>query len=1183
MSNAGQGLSAIAGATIGFVITGGSPLGAAYGFQAGLLAGSLLFPTQLPHVFGPRLEDLRTTTAQVGDPIVIPYGTIAVPGTVIWIDCVEEASTSETLGGKGGPEQSNTTYQYYQSIALGLGEGPIAGLLRIWENGELKYDVRPRQSYETEDQFAARLATSAEYAQTFTLHLGTEDQDPDPTIEAVKGVDATPAYLGLAYIVYPRRQLRDDQGRRHPNFRFEIGTGADVIESANGYLFGAGQSGRLEVFTTYPVPTEMTGPTRIYSYIDVTYPSARVCSGPVQAVNSKLAIGYAALYGPAVNTIRIDRFDVTEPDDPDIDPPVVTRTTVGTLTLAALAPASSTYIMGALVRDQDDDALVIDFLDDDLITHIVKVDPDTAAVIWHTQSASDLDPVNYAKNHASNEQIVDGKIYRLVTAGGFAQAATIDATDGTYTLTRVDSGAVTNGLPSLFGPWGANGATKQILISHPSVGPRLIDLSGVSPVITTVTYLAGAALAQADSQEIVIDWQGGYFYLVDVSGAHSGSLDDRGVRKFRISDVTEVAQIAATELGVSQFTAVYGFVFADDDLWITLVSATNVVRLLRLDGDTLALKSSQVVATASTPALYDLWFNNVGLRTEYSTTTADPQPVSIADIIRDVATRVGVDPTDDIDVVDLEDKLVLGYAVTRPMPGRGAIEPLRQVGFFDSVESMGILKFPTRGKAIVATLVETDLGAHMDGESAPPLVTTKKAQDVDLPRRIWLRYISPARDYEPGQQSSPSRNSGQSVNEPVIDVPIAISGTLAKRAAETLWVDSWAGRYEHATAIDASFSRLDAADCVDLPVDGRLYRCRIEAFDDTAGLIRKLQLRRDDALASVSTAIAADPQLPPPQIILRGPSVLVLLDLPALRDEDDDAGIYAAAYRENPARTWTGVVIHRSVDDGATFAQVGSIMTEAVIGELVDAAQAGPSTIWDGVNVLTVQMLAGAFESRSTGAVLAGANAVAVGAPGRWEILQFAQAELIGANIYRLSALLRGRRGTEHVMGTSEAGDQVVLLSAGGIARLPLQTSEIGATRIYRAVSIGTSVAAAEDLEFAGAGLALETFSPVHIAGAWQDNGDLLITWIRRGRLGQELRDGADIPLSEETEAYEVDILEAGSPQPVLRTLTSTVQHVTYTAAQIASDGYSPGDAIPIRVYQLSAVVGRGTPGEITL
>jgi hypothetical protein len=145
MSNPGQALSAVAGAVIGFVVTGGNPIGAAYGFQAGLLAGSLLFPTQLPHVYGPRLEDLRTTTAQLGDPVVIPFGTIAVPGTVLWIDCPEEVANTEQLGGKGGPEQSQTTYTYYQSIAIGLSEGPILGLLRIWENGELKYDVRAQR------------------------------------------------------------------------------------------------------------------------------------------------------------------------------------------------------------------------------------------------------------------------------------------------------------------------------------------------------------------------------------------------------------------------------------------------------------------------------------------------------------------------------------------------------------------------------------------------------------------------------------------------------------------------------------------------------------------------------------------------------------------------------------------------------------------------------------------------------------------------------------------------------------------------------------------------------------------------------------------------------------------------------------------------------------------------------
>jgi hypothetical protein len=220
MSNAGQAALGIVGGIIGFAI--GGPAGAAYGLQIGLAVGSVVAPTQLPGTFGPRLNDKRTTTAQLGEPITEVFGTDVVAGTVIWLGDVVEHSETEEVGGKGGPEGENTTFSYTQSIAVGLCRGPAVGLLRIWENGKLVYDVRVQQPGESISDYSMRLDAATNYAETFTLYLGGESQLPDPTIELKEGVGNVPAFRGLMYIVYPDRDLKDDQGQRHPAFKFEI-------------------------------------------------------------------------------------------------------------------------------------------------------------------------------------------------------------------------------------------------------------------------------------------------------------------------------------------------------------------------------------------------------------------------------------------------------------------------------------------------------------------------------------------------------------------------------------------------------------------------------------------------------------------------------------------------------------------------------------------------------------------------------------------------------------------------------------------------------------------------------------------------------------------------------------------------------------------------------------------------
>jgi hypothetical protein len=73
------------------------------------------------------------------------------------------------------------------------------------------------------------------------------------------------------------------------------------------------------------------------------------------------------------------------------------------------------------------------------------------------------------------------------------------------------------------------------------------------------------------------------------------------------------------------------------------------------------------------------------------------------------------------------------------------------------------------------------------------------------------------------------------------------------------------------------------------------------------------------------------------------------------------------------------------------------------------------------------------------------------------------------------------------------------------------------------------------------------------------------------------------VPLAEETEAYEVEILEGVT---VKRTLSTTTTSVTYTAAQQTTDWgtlLAPGDTLNIRLTQLSVLVGRGTPKPVTL
>ena len=93
-----------------------------------------------------------------------------------------------------------------------------------------------------------------------------------------------------------------------------------------------------------------------------------------------------------------------------------------------------------------------------------------------------------------------------------------------------------------------------------------------------------------------------------------------------------------------------------------------------------------------------------------------------------------------------------------------------------------------------------------------------------------------------------------------------------------------------------------------------------------------------------------------------------------------------------------------------------------------------------------------------------------------------------------------------------------------------------------------------------------------------------MIAWTRRSRsLAADSWTAAAVPLGEESEAYEVEILDGIA---VLRTLAASTTSVTYTAAQQLADFgalLGPGDTLDLRIFQLSALVGRGAPATVTL
>ncbi|CAN5321692.1 glycoside hydrolase/phage tail family protein [soil metagenome] len=192
-------LGGIGGALGGGV---GRSIGAALG---GVIDRGLISSLSPARQIGPRLETLKIQSSADGAPMACVFGRARVTGQVIWAARFLERR-QESRGGKGGPR--TVDYQYSLSFAVALCEGAIDGVGRVWADGQL-LDLS---------------------GVTMRVHRGTEEQTPDPLIEAVEagliagsagGSGGAPAYRGTAYVVFEDLPL-GPFGDRAPQLSFEV-------------------------------------------------------------------------------------------------------------------------------------------------------------------------------------------------------------------------------------------------------------------------------------------------------------------------------------------------------------------------------------------------------------------------------------------------------------------------------------------------------------------------------------------------------------------------------------------------------------------------------------------------------------------------------------------------------------------------------------------------------------------------------------------------------------------------------------------------------------------------------------------------------------------------------------------------------------------------------------------------
>ena len=516
----------------------------------------------------------------------------------------------------------------------------------------------------------------------------------------------------------------------------------------------------------------------------------------------------------------------------------------------------------------------------------------------------------------------------------------------------------------------------------------------------------------------------------------------------------------------------------------------------------------------------------------------------LPDVVRDIAQRNG---GLHIDVSQLNG-CVTGYTLDRPMSARAALQPLADVYEFECMETPQGLMFYHPGDQYVHTLTADMIEA--DAAQATALHYTRADAAKEL-QDVRLHFIDIGRDY---QRASVSARDRLAARDYVTDIeaPLALGRSQARAVCARIIKRSG----HHALGLNFTVmpSAIDVKLGDGIKIEGEAKVWQILGLD---GTFKRAVTARPMFKTGAGFKASYVPENLAPIVHAARPH-MIALDIVNLGTGTERSGPIVAAY----SKPWMPVsIVHENasvtLEQSSRFGTTLTQLPKGVIGRIDDSFR------------LTLRMANAQLSSKPLSRVASGANAIALKTELGWEVIQFLNAELIGPNTYALSKLLRGQSGSDGFMAQNlEAGAIVVLLPEQSQA-LPIDTDLRGAQLTLSAIA-GREATATHSLDYQG--VHMIPLSPVHVK-ARLINDELVLTWIRRTRLGGDDWASVDVPMAQEREAYSVQLVQDNAVTFECEVLRAecTLSSAALTALNLHSKPY-----VKVRIAQLSQRVGAG-------
>ena len=449
----------------------------------------------------------------------------------------------------------------------------------------------------------------------------------------------------------------------------------------------------------------------------------------------------------------------------------------------------------------------------------------------------------------------------------------------------------------------------------------------------------------------------------------------------------------------------------------------------------------------------------------------------------------------------------------RPLPGYAAhgssigdsLAGLIDLCGIQLAERDGGLRSPLASPPV--PIGQEELGCDTEGQ-ARPKVERQRVPESAMPASLSMTYYDPDRDYQTGQMSASSGGRGSKHER--IELPAVLPGDRAKALVE----EALARRFRSGERIRLSLApsqmALRPGDAIQLRDSALAWTVRSATF---AGMT--VEVEAEAAVVSV-LPLPADPGRPvtEPDVPI-GRTELALFEAPSTGDAPSEFPIaYLAATNGG---TWKAAAVELRLGQDAL--PVIAVLRRAILGHAQSVLAARSPMVLDELSTVAVKLAGEAkpLLNADEDALMAGANLAMLGE----ELLQFGRAEEIGDGLFRLSRLLRGRRGTEWAVGSHYIGEAFCLLDQA-VRPIELSSSATGSELVGIAHGVG-DVAPLPEAWRLLTGEAMRPPSPCHLK-LWRDGSNLCAEWTRRSHRGWAWLDEVGVPGDPFEERYRVVI-----------------------------------------------------------